>query len=565
MKRLPLWLAVIATISLSTSTLASGLEYADPPPDTQRGEYRPRPTPAPTLEPTQGNIVTDSTGQAAQSSWSTHVSSEERQEAPVHFGGGGDDASSSPYMLSGRVEWNQGEWSDCEPSTTDDYCGSVVDGTKTRSVWCEIDRIDAGIDSSIGNSLCTIPVAGAKPATTAACAATLVTDCNPAPSIVAISATPGRDLLADGNERFTITATLKEPNGTRVPNRPITWTTTKGTLNTTTTTTNSNGEASVTLRSSTIGDARVTASSFDSSRSTTVTFVTTIPDLVSLSASPASGVSANNSDTSTLTATVKYVNGQPAPSVRVNFSTNRGTLSRSWQNTDSNGRARITLRSGSAGTAKVTASSSGDTRSTNVGFSGPSLVGLSASPSSNVTANGSSSSRIRATVRYPNGQSAPNSSVSFSTTRGWLNRTTATTNSSGYADVYLRSNSAGTAKVTARSGNSRSTNVYFKTASETKYDSNHMLDLQRGVCTHDNYHGRDRYDQFNRSTLIWNGVVIKSSNRNDPYPLDESVVVGGYRYSWDLSSPRYYREAMIPCPEPTQVWLEKYAVTRTPL
>lgn len=363
-------------------------------------------------------------------------------------------------MLSGRLEWKPGTWSDCEV-TNIPYCGTY-EGIQRRPINCILGSIK-GSNSSQQDNHC-INGVGPKPPTTRSCSLVVNTDCTPPPAVVSVTATPSGQLLADGKDTATLTAIMRHADGSRAAGERVQWAATRGVMSTSSTTTNANGETSITLKSSSIGSSRITASSYDSTAVANVSFISAVPSLVTLTASPSNGLIAGR-DTSTITASLKYGNGRAASGYTVNFYAPGGSLNASRRTTNAAGQAAVVLQKATAGTVLVEARSEGSTRNTSVNFAAPvpSLVSLSASPNAGIVADGSASSTITATVQYQTGEPAANQPVSFSTNLGRLSATTRNTNSAGQASVTIRSSSTGTARVTASSNGSRSTNVGFVT------------------------------------------------------------------------------------------------------
>ena len=462
------WLPALAAalIIASPIAIAAGLSYQDPPADQQRGEQRERPT---LISEIQGSVssgtVTDATGQAQRSTWSAWESDSQRRSERLNFQGGGNvDSTVSPSsMLSGRLEWNNDAWSECKTSASNEYCGTMVSGLRERSVWCQFDRAN-GQSGTASDGLC-LTAQGAKPETTRSCQMEITSDCVHPPIIVSLEAAPQGPFLADGSDSVTLTATLRRTTGEVAAGETVSWTTSRGTLNRQTTTTNNSGVTSVTLRSDSIGIATVRAQANDSRMNVGVEFVTPIPDFVGLTASPSSGIIANGSDRSTVTAILQYANGKRASGKAVSFTTSRGNLSAGAATTDAQGRATVTLSSTNEGVANITARHSSSSASTAVTFDRlrtMSIADITASPNNGILADGTDYSNITATVRYDDGEPASGEVVSFSRSMGFLSANSATTNGSGQATVRHASNTTGTSVVTATyGGSSRSTNVGF--------------------------------------------------------------------------------------------------------
>lgn len=188
---------------------------------------------------------------------------------------------------------------------------------------------------------------------------------------------------------------------------------------------------------------------------TAVPTPTPIVYTLELSATPTQ-VAADETAFSTISAAVRYAGGGAVPDgTQVRLTTSLGTFSSgaSIDLVTQDGLAATRLSSTSVGTAVITASAVGLTKSTQVAFvaGAPGDVGLAASPTE-VLADGVALISLQATVTDGRGNLVQDgTSVTFATTLGVLSATSAGT-SSGVASVTLRSTSAGPATVTATSG-----------------------------------------------------------------------------------------------------------------
>ena len=175
-------------------------------------------------------------------------------------------------------------------------------------------------------------------------------DPNAPTTLTVVSSAP----TAQINTPLTITANVKKADGTTavVDGTVVTFTTTLGTLSAVTTTTG--GIATATLNSATAGAATVTATAGAATGTVDVTFLDpNAPATVTLTASPAQGVTNNNVPV-TLSATVTRVAGGNVPDgTVVTFTSSLGTISA--VTTTTNGIATARLNSATAGTASVTA------------------------------------------------------------------------------------------------------------------------------------------------------------------------------------------------------------------
>ncbi|HHH6407099.1 TPA: Ig-like domain-containing protein, partial [Escherichia coli] len=166
----------------------------------------------------------------------------------------------------------------------------------------------------------------------------------------------------------TLTATLTSANGTPVEGQVINFSVTPegATLSSQTATTNSSGEAQVVLTSNKVGTYVVTASIQSSViiQTQTTVKVTGNPStahVASFIADP-STLTANNSDISTLKATVEDGSGNLVEGVNVNFALKRGlafaTLTSLTAVTDQNGVATTSVRGTITGSITVSAETS---------------------------------------------------------------------------------------------------------------------------------------------------------------------------------------------------------------
>ncbi|MBC2695191.1 MAG: hypothetical protein HF982_07945 [Desulfobacteraceae bacterium] len=164
---------------------------------------------------------------------------------------------------------------------------------------------------------------------------------------VSVSADP-TSIVANGTSTSTITAIAKTATGQGVPDINVSFGTDNGSI-TASGITDSEGKATATLTSSTEqAVANVTASVGTIEGTTTVTFtvgaeVTAFS--IKLSADPIS-VKSDNSDNSIITANVLDANNAVIEGITVMFSAGGGQISASSADTDANGKAQITLSSG---------------------------------------------------------------------------------------------------------------------------------------------------------------------------------------------------------------------------
>lgn len=268
------------------------------------------------------------------------------------------------------------------------------------------------------------------------------------------------NVKADGSDSSVITATVKDANGNRVNGAKVTFTVTGGKLAEDSVTT-VDGIASVQLTSLSAESITVTATvgADSTGKQTSVLFkadpaTATIDSLIP---SRPSDVKANGTDHSVLTATVKDANGNLVSGVTVSFKINvgNGTLSQNSATTV-NGLATVELMSHTAAITTVRAHTETDTnfKEASVSFIADSTTvkidTLTASRSSDVTANGADRSVISARLRDANGNPVSRFDVTFTVTsgEGVLAKTTRS-NVNGVATANLTSRSASSSTVTA--------------------------------------------------------------------------------------------------------------------
>jgi hypothetical protein len=251
-------------------------------------------------------------------------------------------------------------------------------------------------------------------------------------------------IAAGSTMESTITATAYDVYGAPAANAQIVFSTTLGTLQSTTAITDSNGVATTILHPGSItGSANITATYENFTRSTIVTITT---GSVTLTANPTT-IAASSTMTSTVTATVR-LGGNAVSNSPVEFETTLGSVNPISTITNLQGQAITTLSPGNVeGPAMVTATWFGLTGSTTVRLTEGTIT-LNASPIM-LAAGSTQISQIEAMVLL-DGNPMPNSIVYFITNLGTLSGSSATTNPSGVATVSLvAASTSGTATVTA--------------------------------------------------------------------------------------------------------------------
>jgi adhesin/invasin len=288
----------------------------------------------------------------------------------------------------------------------------------------------------------------------------------PTPRVV-LTANPGD--IAPTSGHSTITATVSQPDGSPVANDHTSITTAGptnvcGTLTPLATVTNASGKSTFTYSAGTASGV-CTLTVTEASQSGKGTVAVTQGNVIALTSANAS-VPADGTTTDALTAHVS-AGGNPVVGDAVHFMMSGtpagacGSLNQTTVNTDSSGNAVATYMSSStAGFCAITAteSGSGNTSTTSINQTASSTVAtvaVAATPSS-ITADGTSTSSIAATVTGAASAPIVGDQVMFSVSSGggaFVNAF-ATTDASGVATVtYTSSTSVGSFTMTALEAN----------------------------------------------------------------------------------------------------------------
>ena len=277
-------------------------------------------------------------------------------------------------------------------------------------------------------------------------------------------------VIANNLDVVTYSAVVKDAKGNVVPNFTVNWTTNKGNLSGASTTTDANGLATVTLKGNIAGAVQVSAQVGNS-----VKVNAPVVELIADSSSATLGrnnltvdkttLIANNTDMATYTAIVKDSNGNPLPSLSIEWKTDLGTLSGATSTTDTEGKTTITLKSMQAGDAQVTASVNNViTNADKITFTADSTTAtiskddLSADKTT-VVANNTDLATFTTVVKDANGNPVPNFIVIWSSDIGILSGNISTTSANGKATITLKSTIAGTAQVVVQAGTSGNVNA----------------------------------------------------------------------------------------------------------
>ena len=287
-------------------------------------------------------------------------------------------------------------------------------------------------------------------------------------SAVVVLQTSKAEIIGNGVDETTLTATVKDPFDNAVKDLPVTFSTNPADtqLSQSTSNTNDNGVAEVTLKGTVLGVHTAEAILLNGNKDTKI--VNIAPDASNAQVTlniPAQQVVTNNSDSVQLTATVKDPSNHPVAGITVNFTMPQDVAANfTLENngiaiTQANGEAHVTLKGKKAGTHTVTATLSNNNTSdsqpvTFVADKTSALVVLLISKNE-ITGNGVDSATLTATVKDQFDNEVNNLPVTFSTASSGLTLTPgkSNTNESGIAQATLAGVAFGEQTVTASLAN----------------------------------------------------------------------------------------------------------------
>ncbi|WP_157916917.1 Ig-like domain-containing protein [Escherichia coli] len=288
-------------------------------------------------------------------------------------------------------------------------------------------------------------------------------------AVVALQ-TSKAEIIGNGVDETTLTATVKDPFDNVVKNLSVVFRTSPADtqLSLNARNTNENGIAEVTLKGTVLGVHTAEAILLNGNRDTKT--VNIAPDasnaLVTLNI-PAQQVVTNNSDSVQLTATVKDPSNHPVAGITVNFTMPQDVAANfTLENngiaiTQANGEAHVTLKGKKAGTHTVTATLGNNNASdaqpvTFVADKDSAVVVLQTSKAE-IIGNGVDETTLTATVKDPFDNAVKDLQVTFSTNPAdtQLSQSKSNTNDSGVAEVTLKGTVLGvhTAEATLPNGN----------------------------------------------------------------------------------------------------------------
>ncbi|HFV2211951.1 TPA: Ig-like domain-containing protein [Escherichia coli] len=287
---------------------------------------------------------------------------------------------------------------------------------------------------------------------------------------VVVLQTSKAEIIGNGVDETTLTATVKDPFDNVVKNLSVVFRTSPADtqLSLNARNTNENGIAEVTLKGTVLGVHTAEAILLNGNRDTKI--VNIAPDASNAQVTlniPAQQVVTNNSDSVQLTATVKDPSNHPVAGITVNFTMPQDVAANfTLENngiaiTQANGEAHFTLKGKKAGTHTVTATLGNNNASdaqpvTFVADKDSAVVVLQTSKAE-IIGNGVDETTLTATVKDPFDNAVKDLPVTFRTNPAdtQLSQSTSNTNDSGVAEVTLKGTVLGvhTAEATLPNGN----------------------------------------------------------------------------------------------------------------
>ncbi|EPP1440055.1 Ig-like domain-containing protein [Escherichia coli] len=287
---------------------------------------------------------------------------------------------------------------------------------------------------------------------------------------VVVLQTSKAEIIGNGVDETTLTATVKDPFDNVVKNLSVVFRTSPADtqLSLNARNTNENGIAEVTLKGTVLGVHTAEAILLNGNRDTKI--VNIAPDASNTQVTlniPAQQVVTNNSDSVQLTATVKDPSNHPVAGITVNFTMPQDVAANfTLENngiaiTQANGEAHVTLKGKKAGTHTVTATLGNNNASdaqpvTFVADKDSAVVVLQTSKAE-IIGNGVDETTLTATVKDPFDNAVKDLQVTFSTNPAdtQLSQSKSNTNDSGVAEVTFKGTVLGvhTAEATLPNGN----------------------------------------------------------------------------------------------------------------
>ncbi len=293
---------------------------------------------------------------------------------------------------------------------------------------------------------------------------------------VVVLQTSKAEIIGNGVDETTLTATVKDPFDNVVKNLSVAFSTSPADtqLSLNARNTNENGIAEVTLKGTVLGVHTAEATLPNGNNDTKI--VNIAPDTSNAQVTlniPAQQVVTNNSDSVQLTATVKDPSNHPVAGITVNFTMPQDVAANfTLENngiaiTQANGEAHVTLKGKKAGTHTVTATlgnnNASDAQPVTFVADKDSAVVVMQTSKAEIIGNGVDETTLTATVKDPFDNVVKDLPVTFSTNPAdtQLSQSTSNTNDSGVAEVTLKGTVLGvhTVEATLLNGNGYTTTV----------------------------------------------------------------------------------------------------------
>ena len=293
---------------------------------------------------------------------------------------------------------------------------------------------------------------------------------------VVVLQTSKAEIIGNGVDETTLTATVKDPFDNVVKNLSVVFRTSPADtqLSLKALNTNENGIAEVTLKGTVLGVHTAEAILLNGKSDTKI--VNIVPDTSNAQVTlniPAQQVVTNNSDSVQLTATVKDPSNHPVAGITVNFTMPQDVAANfTLENngiaiTQANGEAHVTLKGKKAGTHTVTATlgnnNASDAQPVTFVADKDSVVVVLQTSKAEIIGNGVDETTLTATVKDPFDNAVKDLPVTFSTNPAdtQLSQSTSNTNDSGVAEVTLKGTVLGvhTVEATLLNGNGYTTTV----------------------------------------------------------------------------------------------------------
>lgn len=259
--------------------------------------------------------------------------------------------------------------------------------------------------------------------------------------------------VANGSDTNTATVTVTDANGNPLTNAAVTFSVTgSARLSSASANTNGSGKAQITLTNTQAETVQVTARLSTGSSITKESSFAADLNSATLTAQSTTGALADGIAVNTVTITLKDRAGRALEGESVTFAaTGDAVLSAASGTTNSSGQVAITLTNTTVETVTVTAAiSNGKQATVQAAFLGFSVTNLTANKST-VNADGVDSATVTATVATSGGKTVANTPVTFSVTgSAVLSAVTATTDSSGKAQVSITDRTGETVTITAK-------------------------------------------------------------------------------------------------------------------